>query len=507
MDNGDVKIFAKGAILPLLVAVYPIIFLYTHNVQELVLSQLYLPIATATVGTLAAWVVISFSLKDPIKAGIITTVFLVCFFAYGTIFDWFSSLNLFDVKHRHLLPLVLFVGCYVGYFITKIRNQNILQNSSKYLLIILLALLVVNIVTIIPWEIEKCRYDSNSGTETVRHDAIENSRYPDVYYIVLDEYAHFDTIKSTWGYNNSEFADFLEDEGFFVAYNSKAISTDTLTVTASNLNMREIDPSTSTLERFSLINNNSVMNYFSHKGYTVVVFDGIKVAYPNKGPIQAHYNYEYPQEGYNDDPSREEGINSILETNDFLQLIIDRTALSAFSYAFDGATANCPDRRLDWHRQERLHVFKSLTKVDEVQSPKFIFAHILLPHAPFIFDEYGNTVDPENSGNWDDREYYKEQYIFTTKMAQKIIKTIIERSEVTPIIIIQSDHGPRASTAKILSIPEEDSQKVLNALLLPSYDYDELTDNISPIETFPLIIKHYFNETVFQECDRPWQTN
>ena len=480
MDTKNLKIFVKGAILPLLVAAYPIIFLYSHNVQELVISQLYLPIATATVGTLAAWIVISVVIKDPIKAGIITTILLICFFTYGTVSGWLESLNLFDVKHRHLLPLVLFISGYVGYFITKIRNRNILQNSSKYLSIILIALLVVNIVTIVPCEIEKCRYDSNSGAETVRHNAIENSSYPDIYYIVLDEYARFDTIKSIWDYDNSEFADFLENEGFFVAYDSKAISTDTLTVTASNLNMREIDPSTSTLERFSLINNNSVMNYFANKGYTIVVLDGIKDAYPNKGTIQAHYNYEYSQIS---------DSGSTLGGDRFSQLVVDITMLSAFKSLFESENADY----LDWQRQERLYAFNKLTELDEVQSPKFTFAHILLPHIPFIFDEKGNSIDSDKSTDWNDKQSYRGQYIFTTKKTQEVINKILEEHENPPIIILQSDHGPREG------IPREDSHKVLNALLLPDYDCDELTDNISPIETFPLIIEHYFNETVFPE--------
>ena len=66
-------------IFPLLIAVYPVIFLYSNNVQELLLSQLYIPIAIALLITVIVWALLSFLIKDTLKAGIITTIFISLF--------------------------------------------------------------------------------------------------------------------------------------------------------------------------------------------------------------------------------------------------------------------------------------------------------------------------------------------------------------------------------------------------------------------------------------------
>jgi hypothetical protein len=40
---------------------------------------------------------------------------------------------------------------------------------------------------------------------------------PDIYYIILDAYGRADTLQSLFDYDNSEFLDFLEAKGFYVA--------------------------------------------------------------------------------------------------------------------------------------------------------------------------------------------------------------------------------------------------------------------------------------------------
>ena len=52
------------------------------------------------------------------------------------------------------------------------------------------------------------------------HHRMKSDQFPDIYYIILDGYAHFDTLRNIYGYDNSLFYDFLEKNGFYIPDNS-----------------------------------------------------------------------------------------------------------------------------------------------------------------------------------------------------------------------------------------------------------------------------------------------
>jgi hypothetical protein len=73
-----------------------------------------------------------------------------------------------------------------------------------------------------------------------------------------------------------------------------------------------------------------------------------------------------------------------------------------------------------------------------------------------------------------------------------VIDALLDESEIPPIIILQSDHGQRPLHPGIV-IGDDEWHKILNAMYLPGMDYDTLSDNISPVNTFRLIFNHYFD--------------
>jgi hypothetical protein len=105
------------------------------------------------------------------------------------------------------------------------------------------------------------------------------------------------------------------------------------------------------------------------------------------------------------------------------------------------------------HRQRVLYSFEQLKTLYQMDGPKFVFAHILSPHPPFVFDQFGNPIDPEYSyyiGDGDDYQYeldkylasYPEQVLFINYKLEQVIDSILANSASPPVIIIQGDHGP-----------------------------------------------------------------
>jgi hypothetical protein len=122
--------------------------------------------------------------------------------------------------------------------------------------------------------------------------------------------------------------------------------------------------------------------------------------------------------------------------------------------------------------------------------PKFVYAHIFLPHHPYSFDHTGKVLPWWKRGNVENRESYLEQLIFTNKMIAGTIDTILSASKITPIIIIQGDHGYRYIPGEG---KEAEGYTIFNAYLLPGGGDKKIYASITPVNSFRLIFNYYFD--------------
>ena len=69
---------------------------------------------------------------------------------------------------------------------------------------------------------------------------------------------------------------------------------------------------------------------------------------------------------------------------------------------------------------------KELSKIPQIKQPTFTFAHILLPHYPYIFDAQGNIlrkVNPLNQfaySHWQEKEKYVGHSAFIGRKVVRI---------------------------------------------------------------------------------------
>ena len=144
------------------------------------------------------------------------------------------------------------------------------------------------------------------------------------------------------------------------------------------------------------------------------------------------------------------------------------------------------------YRRETLSTMEHLKELPELEGPKFVFAHFMCPHEAFVFGPRGEVVHPSNWYNYRDKQCYLGQYIFISAEIEKLVDDLLEKSEIPPIIILQSDHGLRPHHTGI-TISGDEWHKILNVMYLPGMDYSELSDSISPVNTFRMIFNHYFS--------------
>ena len=110
------------------------------------------------------------------------------------------------------------------------------------------------------------------------------------------------------------------------------------------------------------------------------------------------------------------------------------------------------DRRYDRDHPFRILAWLDFMKeVGTLESPKFVFAHILKPHWPYSFDKYGNVTF--HFGGWSDDHdptvpgAFYGQIIWLNARMLEVIDAILDDYEEPPIMVIAGDHGHKGSSA------------------------------------------------------------
>jgi hypothetical protein len=137
-----------------------------------------------------------------------------------------------------------------------------------------------------------------------------------------------------------------------------------------------------------------------------------------------------------------------------------------------------------------LFVLDTLEEIPDMPGPKFVFVHLLSPHPPYVLNSDGSF---KARGNVDigrnEFDQYQEDYLDQVKYLNSrlpiLLEHIIDRSDVEPIIIVQSDTGPK-------EVSTVQRMRILNAVLFSEYNRHGFYKSMSPINTFRLLMSTYF---------------
>ena len=149
-----------------------------------------------------------------------------------------------------------------------------------------------------------------------------------------------------------------------------------------------------------------------------------------------------------------------------------------------------------------LYKFDALSKIPERNEPTFVFAHMIIPHSPYVFDRHGNFLTETQIKIRSHRDNYIDQLIFTNIKVEGLIEKILSNSKIKPIIILQSDEGTfpqryinKGTTFNWKQASEDElneKMRILNAYYLPDTDQSALYPSITPVNSFRLVFNLYF---------------
>jgi hypothetical protein len=462
------KAVFKGPVVfhPLLFAAFPILFLYVYNISETSMSQVWLPLGVSMAGALVLWAVLSLILRSLSKGGFATAIFLVFFFSYGRLYDVLEAWGV-SVKHAYLLSTMLFIWGYCVYFISRAKRD--FRITTRMLNIAAVVLIVINLFNIVSYQIRLARLEAvaqgpsqeQAANATTNQENLE--AMPDIYYIVPDSYDTARSVSEQYNYDNSPFVNWLISKGFFIASESKSRYPVTYLSLGSSLNMEYI-PDTEAVEVVhQKINHNKVANLLKAYGYKYIHIGSWWS--PTMYTSDADVNVSFYK-------TTEHGTAPV----EFVGVLWKTTMLRPF---YNLLYSN---QNQSYFRLGIINTLDYLKKVPDIDvgGPKFVFAHIICPHGPWVFGANGEPIDP---ANWCNPQFYLGQYIFIAGEIEKVVDALLEKSIVPPIVIIQSDTGFLSNW-----------EKIFNAYYLPGDGKNQLYDNISPVNSFRIIFNHYFGE-------------
>jgi hypothetical protein len=481
---------------PFLFAVFPILFLYSHNIEGTSITDFIAPAVVSALSALSFWFLLSFAFKNKQKAGLLVSLSILLFFSYGHLCDAFGDFA-FSIRGTiigadellvFVCSLLFFLG---GYLLAKSAKD--FSVLTKALNVAAAFLFIVSLTGIgsqaLRTGLARHQHGVPRSTRQVPMRTEKPDRSPDIYYIILDGYARADILEEMYGYDNGEFLDYLKEKGFHVAGKSKSNYCQTALSLASSLNFQYLQglinrihsKSRNTSLLRNLIRDSEIVGFLRQHGYEFVAFSsGYSFTEMERADV-----FMSPSQALS------ESQNLLINATP-LRTLMDKLPVKS---------------QCDLHRDRLLYIFDQLPGVGGADPPVFVFAHIMAPHPPFVFGKEGKPVRCAGGFSYDDgshyiedgdgdeyRQSYKRQLTFINKKTREAIDRILAVSSNPPVIILQSDHGP-GSTLE-WDDPQksslEERMSILNAYYLPHDGHELVYDEITPVNTFRIICNHYF---------------
>jgi hypothetical protein len=448
----------------ILFSIYPVFWMYAHNVFSVLLAELFRPLLISLIiALLFFWLLQKVTHHSHTSALIVFVVFMA-FFYYGharNLMYAFQGVIWDEILAGIWLLLVVLASMWIG---RSARNWDMKTIAVTLNLLMVILLLYPAILVLVYFNLRAKPLERKTD-HTVKVVAASTS--PDIYYIILDAYTRSDVMKDKVGYDNQEFLKSLKDMGFYVAGCSQSNYGSTSLSLSSSLNMDYLQNISNVYQpgeknlvyTFKGLDSNALRNTLTDAGYQTVAF-------------ASGFNWiEWRDANHFISPS-EYGVTAF-------ETMVSYSTFARVMNDFGVVYFN--DLFAEDYRERTRLVLNSFDDVLKLPSPKFVFIHIIAPHPPFGLDSNGNNINPDSI---DPMTGYENQAKFISKAIVPQLQKLINGSANPPVIILQGDHGRIGS-------PPKEIMTILNAYYLPGHA-DQLYPSITPVNSFRVVLNSYF---------------
>ena len=348
------------------------------------------------------------------------------------------------------------------------------------------------------FQLEQGRPDPTNVFAPFEAEADANS--PDVWHIVMDRYANAGVLRDNYGYDNSAFLQALRDRGFAVedeAFSNYQVTNQSL---SSTLNANYLDHLIATQDhkldsvpQFEAVRSSQASRFFKREGYEMIFASTW---------ADISHTHDLADRTVNSRP-----------VSQLPRQVIDQSLLGHL-----GALADIPflSGRADQCVREPAK-FAELRKIAGEDGRKYVFAHFLLPHPPYLLNKDGECKPVVQEIAWDRKRNYLEQLEYANGELLELIDAILAGPRPATIVI-HGDEGPYpevyAGDEKYRKTPlaprkswanvGPDMWREKTGILMAVRHADGATESApaTPMNLYPLILNRDFNGKLPMRSDR-----
>ena len=375
---------------PFLFALYPILELRNFNITYVSLTSIVRPVLLSLLVTTIMWGILKLIVKDWHKAGLITMLIMVSFFSYGHVQIISESIFGTAIRHRYLsLLFVLLILVLSGLVVWKLKDT---KGVVSFLTISGGLLVVFALVQTAQYDISSYlsarKIESEQATDAQMSPVTDVQEKPDIYLILLDGHTRSDILRDYYDYDNSTFVQQLEDIGFYVAECSQSNYPSTKFSVTSTFYANYQDGIT-----LYPLSSSFVIQTVRSLGYKVITFEN-----SSTGHFDINEDERLSRNmalGWVDLTGGLSEFEMMLMTTSATKIIYDMPQLVPGLNPLIITETEYYE-----HYQQTFFILDELQKIPDREEPTFVFAHLLVPHPPYIFTPDGEflLVEQEKKG-------------------------------------------------------------------------------------------------------------
>jgi hypothetical protein len=469
-----------SALHPVLFAAYPVLFLWSQNVAEADPADIVVPLLVTTGAAAVLTLLLGLVLGDVRRAAIAVTPVIVGLLVYGHAARVGQSYHVPVLVQQAAWVTVIVIGAVLALRLSAPRVQRLGAGLTRVAAI----LIVITLVLIVPAQL-----GGGVGAGLAADDAAlattTSAPRRDVYWFIFDRYGSDRSLELQYGVHN-DLTPWLREHGFTVpgSYANYVKTSLSLATTMQMTHLADMSGVPGPASRshaflYAQIRSSLVARQFQALGYRYVNIGSWWE--PTRSSPLADENLHTPG------PS------------EFESSLIEASALPALLRRA-GVVVDARERH--WENNQ-FGLDAALGMRDE-PGPKFVFAHILLPHPPYVHAVDGSFRTRAASRGVPRERLFADQLAYGNSRIREIVDGLLALPEPDrPIIILQADEGPEMPQYTATSTTTWDWNEatteeleikfgILNAWFVPGDRPVGLYDGQTSINTFPLLFRDYF---------------
>lgn len=479
------SILKRMVIHPFLFAIFPLVFFIVHNHQDVYYTDIPLILLGSLTLSGLLFGILSLLFNDAHKGGVVASVIMFVLLSGGQLYDalapyYWQYCWMIPVHSKPVYLTLVGLGL-IGITGLVAKARNMIPFTGVFTLIAGYMIVAPMLTPNLNLANELQHLMSATKAPVTQQHARSKGALPDVYYLILDGYPGEGVLKKIFQFDNRPFIDALRKQGFYTARYSTSNYVATFLSMASSLNYQYLSmpntPNGDRREFYSLIKDNRIVRTMKAKGYRIINFSS----------------------GYGATERlmwADETINCG-KINEFYSVFAKTTLLGVIA----------PDLLSSGAAQQKLCTFKRLGDIAASPGPKFVFAHIICPHPPYLFGPHGE-IRPGNlswGGSnpvWQQKQPFVDQLTFLNTTLLGVIQRIKQQSKQPPIIIMQGDHGSAATFHRHKDWEQpthtmiNERLHIFNTYHIPSRYHVHLYPTITPVNSFRVLLRDVYGDSI-----------